>query len=339
MHALDRGFRGMIRLFDSLVLATTEVFLHATHRRIVKTYVRRHGRRPRIADPRRYSERMLWRKLVNHDPQYVVFSDKLATKEYCRRVCPELAVPPTLWIGTDADAIPEKILDGDVFVKANHGYAYNVEIRNGQVNRQELKEKTDRWLNSVHGRGDGQWAYSQVKPKLFVEQAIGAAAGDLLEFNVRAGNGTPILGSVIGHNKMDNAWMVYLDAAGNPTAGPKDADGAPGARLPEEVAITEPYKRAVEFTKRLSGGVDYARFDFMWNGSELYAGEITIYPAAGNNELANASVHAAIIAGWDLSTSHFLTARHSGLIGVYANSLRRTIRRRSATGKNGVRST
>ncbi len=339
MRALDPVFPGMIRLFDSLVLATTEVLLHATHRRIVKQYVRRHGRRPRIADPGRYSERMLWRKLVNHDPQYVVFSDKLATKEYCRRICPDLAVPPTLWIGTDADAIPDEVLAGDVFVKANHGYAYNFEIRNGQVNRPELKGKTDRWLNSVHGRGDGQWAYSQVKPKLFVEQAIGAAAGDLLEFSVRASNGTPILGSVIGHNKMANAWMVYLDVAGNPTAGPKDVNGAPGARLPEEMAITEPYNRAVEFTKRLSVGVDYARFDFMWNGSDLYAGEITIYPAAGNTELANASVHAAIIAGWDLSASHFLTACHSGLKRVYANSLRRTIQRRAATGENAVRST
>jgi len=320
----------MIRLFDSLVLVTTDVVLRATNRRLVKKYVRLNGRRPRIADPRRYAERMLWRKLINHDPQFVVFSDKLATKEYCRRICPELALPPTLWIGTDADAIPDELLAGDVFVKTNHGYAFNIEIRNGHVNRQEMKEKTDRWMKSVHGREDCQWAYSQVEPKLFVEQAIGAAAGDLLEINVRASNGTPILGSVIGHNKMSDMWIVYLDTAGNPTAGPNDVDSVPGKHPPDGIAISEPYQRAVEFTKRLSVGVDYARFDFMWNGSDLYAGEITVYPAAGINDIGNASVHAAIIAAWDLSVSHFLTSHHSGLKGVYANSLRRTIQRRAS---------
>lgn len=311
-------------------MVTTDAILYVKHYRLVAKYIRRNRRLPRIANPRRYTERMLWRKVVNHDPKFIVFSDKLATKEYCRKVCPDLASPRTLWVGTDANSIPDDVLSGDVFVKANHGYNFNIRIRNGHVDRQKLKETTDRWLNSVYGKVDGQWSYSQIEPKLFVEEAVGDAAGDLLEFNVRASNGMPILGSVIGHNKMPEKWIAYLDTAGNPTAGPSDEDGAPCSVPPKGIVIGEPYARAVAFARRLSVGVDYARFDFMWNGSDLYAGEITVYPAGGVMELTNTAVQAATMSGWDLSVSHFLMSHHTGLKGIYANCLRRMIRRQAS---------
>jgi hypothetical protein len=215
------------------MMALANAVLYTAHPRSVLRYRHRFGRLPSIANPRRYTERMLWRKIVDHDPQFVVFSDKLAAKDYCKRICPDLPIPNTLWIGDDADAIPDELLRGDVFVKANHGYDFNCCIRGGHVDRAALKETADRWLRSVHGVSTGEWAYSQIEPKLFVEDSVGDAEDDLIEFNVRAGNGRAIVGSVIGHNKKPNQWLAYLDLEGNPTAGTTDRDGAPPAPLPE----------------------------------------------------------------------------------------------------------
>jgi hypothetical protein len=266
---------------------------------------------------------MLWRKIVDHDPKFVVFSDKLATKRYCQRICPDLPVPRTLWIGGDADAIPEEVLRGDVFVKANHGYNFNYRVRGGRVDRAVLKETADRWLRSVHGESAGEWAYSRVEPRLFVEESIGDADGDLIELNVRASNGRPILGSAIGHNKTPRQWTVYLDLEGNPTAAATAGLGTPAPPVPDDLDLRRPYQLALRYTQQLSIGVDYARFDFMWNGTDLYGGEITVYPSAGNQDITEPTIHSAIMTGWDLKTSHFLTTPQTGFRRIYAEALRR----------------
>jgi len=41
-------------------------------------------------------------KIIDHNPQFVLFSDKLATKDFFKRPLPDLPVPRTLWIGRDA---------------------------------------------------------------------------------------------------------------------------------------------------------------------------------------------------------------------------------------------
>jgi hypothetical protein len=310
-------------LLDNLVMALGNAVLFALHPVSLWKYRHDMGRLPNIAHPTRYSERMLWRRLVDHDPQFVVFSDKLATKEYCRSRCPDLLLPETLWVGRDADAIPDELFHRDVVVKTNHGFNYNYPVRGGIVDRADLKQKTDAWLTSVHGVATHQWAYSMVEPKLFVEEAVGDPDQDLLDFSIRAGNGNAILGSVIGHNKRPNSWITYLDLDGNPTAGPDTKVGDKPNPLPEGIEIQPAYGWALRHARRLSAGVDYARFDFMWNGTNLYGGEITVYPAAGSHEITNPAVHAAIVNGWDLKCSHFLRTSHSGLVRMYAGALKR----------------
>lgn len=311
-------------MLEKLILAAANAVLYARHPRPVWRYCKQLRHLPNVANPARYAERMLWRKILDHNPQFVVFSDKLATKEYCRSVCPDLPLARTLWVGDDADAIPDELLAQQVFVKANHGFNFHMHVR-GKVDRVELKARADHWLRSSHGTFADQWAYSRVVPKLFVEEAVGDPEDDLLDFNIRASNGKAILGSVIGHNKTAEAWVRYLDLEGNPTAGPGDEDGAAAPVLPDGLDIRRPYRLALNYAEKLSRGVDYARFDFMWNGQDLYGGEITVYPSAGVHDITNTAVHRATMAGWDLEVSHFLRASHTGLCRLYAQALRRRL--------------
>jgi hypothetical protein len=310
----------------SVIFAAANAVFYAKKMGLVWRYSWKIGRLPNIANPQRYSERMLWRKIVDHNPQFVVFADKLATKEFLKAHCPDLPVPRTLWMGRDADAIPDELLRGEVFVKANHGCGFNHRVRGGPCDRRALRKKTQRWLRSGYGRKGGEWAYSRVEPKLFVEEAVGDVETGLIEINVRAGNGKAILGSVVGKCKTPDQWSVYLDPAGTSTLGMLDTDESPIKPLPAGLAVTEPYRRAVGFAEKLSVGVDYARFDFMWNGAELFGGEITVYPAAGLADPANASNNVATLTGWDLRQSHFLKAPHTGWMRIYADALGRRLR-------------
>ncbi len=308
---------------DNLLLGVANIVLCAKNPGFARRYWRDFGRLPNIANPQRYSERMLWRKLVDHNPQFVVFSDKLASKEFLQRRCPELPVPRTLWVGCSADEIPDELLNQNILVKANHGSGFNHHVRAGQCDRAVLRQKTERWLHSVYGVKGGEWGYSQVEAKLFVEAAVGDAEADLIEFNVRASNGRPILGSVIGKCKTPAQWVTYLDPEGHPTWAIDAPDGSPIKPLPAGLEVLEPYRRAVHFTKQLSVGVDYARFDFLWNGKDLFGGEITVYPAGGGADITNPSVNVMTLTGWDLLQSHFMKSRHGGWKQLYADALRR----------------
>jgi hypothetical protein len=272
---------------------------------------------------------MLWRKLVDHNPQFVVFSDKLATKDFIRGRCPDLPLPRTLWVGRDADAIPDELLRGEVYVKANHGCGFNYRVRGGQCDRAVLRRITRRWLAAVYGKKGGEWSYSAVEPKLFVEEAVGDVAAGLLEFHVRASNGQALLGSVMGQCKTPDQWYAYLDPEGVPTLGVGDPEGSPIVPSPRVLAVVEPYRRAVGYARQLSVGVDYARFDFLWNGQDLFGGEITVYPAGGMRDPANSVTRDVLLGGWDLLQSHFLKSPQAGWTRRYAEALKQELNRRA----------
>jgi len=197
---------------QSVLFAEANAALYAKSIRLVGRYWRKFGRLPNIAVPRRYSERMLWRKVVDHNPLFVCFSDKLAAKEYVRQRCPDLPIPRTLWIGGDADAIPEALLRGDVFVKASHGCNFNLRLRGGPCDRDDLRRRTRRWLRSCFGRKDGQWAYSGVTPRLFVEEAVGdveTAASSLTVTGASSNTGlVPVANIVFGGSASNRTVTV-----------------------------------------------------------------------------------------------------------------------------------
>jgi hypothetical protein len=310
---------------DKHIFAVANAVFTRKNKGLIQNYRQRHGRQPDIANPRRYTELMLWRMIVDRNPQFVVFSDKIACKEYVKRRCPDLLVPRTLWTGRDANAIPDEILRGDVYVKANHGCNYNQRIRGGHFDRAVLKQQTDGWLGSVYGQESGQWAYSRVEPRLFVEEAVGDVEEGMVEFNVRVGNGRAILGSMILGCKTPGQQVGYFDTDGRPTQGMTDPEGSPVVEMSVSPSVMEPYRGAVRFAEQLSVGVDYVRCDFMWNGKELFGGEITVYPAAGLHEPANTRVRTVTLNGWDLRQSHFLKSPQKGWARIYAGALKRQL--------------
>lgn len=317
--------------WDAFIFGAVNAWLYLKHPYlVVRTRNQNDGVWPNIACPQQYFERMLWRKLVDRSPQFVLFCDKLATKEFITRRCPELALPETLWVGEDAAAIPPEHLHGDVWVKANHGCAYNFSIRQGQFDRAKLLRESRRWMNSRYGRHNGQWGYAAVKRKLFVEAAVNDPQTELVEFNVRASNGKVILGSIMGRAKQPDQWFAYLDPAGNPSLAWDDADTSIPRRYDGPPEVLTAYLRAVEFTRRLSVGVDYGRFDFMWNGRELFGGEVTMYSAGGMTSPRNSAVHRATLAGWDLAQAEFFKIPQRGWRAIYARRLLRRLQMQPA---------
>ena len=74
--------------------------------RVRSDYIRMHGRAPAILRPRRYAEKMRWRKLFELDPTFVVLSNKLVSRDFIAARIGGGHAAPLLWAGIDPADIP-----------------------------------------------------------------------------------------------------------------------------------------------------------------------------------------------------------------------------------------
>ncbi len=296
----------------------------------VRRFRRIVGYFPNIARPVRYNEKMLWRKIFDHNPLFVTFSDKLATKAFIAGLCPKLRSAEVLWIGDDVATIPADVLERPIVIKASHGWAQNFFPKAGEAGRDIPARRINRWLGQVYGRRKLEWAYGLVERKLFAEELIVPDHGDeLVELAVHAFDGAPAFIEAIVGNNTPNRRKGYFrtDGARWSELERKRTDDARHRSLPEDFRLPPAYAEAFAHTRRLSSGVDYARFDFFVASDRLYAGEITVYPGSGTTRHADFLVYNAVVSEqWDLSKSWFLLSGHRGLWQLYAKALGRFLK-------------
>ncbi|RVD68459.1 MAG: hypothetical protein E5V62_13845 [Mesorhizobium sp.] len=87
-----------------LVLAAARLLLTLRHPALVFRFIRKLGHLPNPAAPRSHHELMLWRKIVDRDPLFVTLTDKLAAKDYIRRICLEM---PQAFMPARSPSIPQ----------------------------------------------------------------------------------------------------------------------------------------------------------------------------------------------------------------------------------------
>ena len=294
------------------------------HPLLALRFARATGRWPSVLFPRTYFDIVQWRKVVDHNPLFTVFSDKLATKDFVRAQCPDLAVPDTLWRGTRFDDLPRELLQGSVVVKANHGSGMNYFVRAGAYDERALAQLCRRWMRTHYGRSNAEWGYRGAQRAILVEALLTGEHGPPVEINIRAGNGRAWFGSLLIDAKRPTQAVVYLDVDGRVF----DVVRSPAA---SDMTYTAPpaYAEAIRYAEHMSRDVDYARFDFYWTGTTLYAGEITVYPASGY--VASDAVAERLHRHWDIRTSWFMTTPTTGWRRKYQQALARHCHRAHRT--------
>ena len=313
-----------MRFLECAPFGWLNLVLYARWFRLILRFKRLVGVFPNIALPQTYHEKMLWRKLFDHNPMFEVFSDKLQTKAYVQAVCPSLPVAATHWVADDATACLRMPFRAGTVLKASHGCKMNYFVRDSTLDFTRLIPLVSAWLHTTHGVKDHQWGYLHLKKKLFLEELIQAnSPAGLLDISIRCVDGRAVIGSVSADIDTENVKIAYFDEQGNRIL---EGDGPPIAgRLAMNFSLPPAYHEAVSCAIRLSKGVDYARYDFLFNGQQLYAGEITVYPAAGLCTGTQGVLERRINEVWSIKESWFLTTRHHGWRSMYANWLRRKL--------------
>lgn len=325
------------RVMDGAIFFLTNLRIYVRHWLIIEQFCRRVGYLPNAARPLRYAEKMLWRKLFDHNPLFVTFCDKLATREFVSQRCPELMMAEILWTGDDVRQLPARVQARPCVIKASHGSGYNVYRRRGDADGPPTPAQVrhiNGWLRKAYGQPMLEWAYRLARRKLFAEALIVPAGNDdLIDLAVHATDGTPLFIEAIVCNKTARQRKGYFRIDGRRWPEIEPVRRRPRKRLPLEPEFRLPpsFHAALKHAEILSAGVDYARFDFIAASGQLYGGEITVYPGSGlsrHKEFRNHDEYLA--AHWDLSKSWFFTARHRGWQEIYAGALDRFLHAGSA---------
>lgn len=289
--------------------------------RLVRKFRKNQRHLPNIASPRTLSEKYLWRKIVDRNPRFVTYSDKIAAKAFIQSRFPHVPTARMLWSGTDIADAPQELLASPCFLKANNASSTNLRLPDAALGREELLARTREWLQLQYWRAHGEWGYSAVRPALLIEEDVSdGGRRAITDFTVYVYSGRVTHIAVMTDHKTDDTRFTRFHPDGRRMVIGKTFN--PDAKqLPPEYELPLPASRLVETAREIAGDEDHLRVDFMWNGDDLYFSEITLYSYAGFIEYADRDLMGRMADSWDLRDSWLFSAPQTGWRARYASWL------------------
>lgn len=137
-------------------------------------YLRCHGRLPNLRSPRRFSEKVQYRKLYGDQPLFTRLADKLLVKEFVAEIAGSDLVVPTLWHGTTLPPLQERRWALPFVIKSNHGCGWNRFVRvQEDVDWKAIEGDCAKWIATDYKPYLGERWYNRIDRKLLVEPLIG----------------------------------------------------------------------------------------------------------------------------------------------------------------------
>ncbi len=243
---------------------------------------------------------------------------------------PAFSTPRVLWSGSDPDAIPDEVLQGDVVIKANHASGTNHFVTGGELDREEIVSKCRRWLDDDYSLRAEEWGYRNIPRRIFVEEIIGkdAALQELKFYTFGAHVGRLI--QIVDRFGAKTGCRYDPDEAGDLVSSGEKADVAESLY---DGGLPDSYPKALAAARQLGACFDHARVDLFTDGGAVWFNEITVYNMGGKLSYTGNLRDGHETKAWDLRRSAFFGSRHRGWRGFYAASLRRHLDRSAARGR------
>jgi hypothetical protein len=255
------------------------------------------GRWGNFRAPRLWSEKMAWRVLNDDRLLLQMASDKLASKEYIRRVISSLdaddscALPVTYWVGTDIRELRRLAgrLPARWVLKPNHTCGRVVLIDSDQepIDWQALQDVTKKWLlPDEEVTVMGHRAYRGARRLFFAEERLGSgedSPNDVRVFGFTKQHESPLIWEV--QESTGSHTPVFTNYRYTETFERKPRyhfrDGPLTHHTELDDAGTEVRAALLAIGRRAIQPFDHLRVDFYLDKRQLWFGELAVYPGAG----------------------------------------------------------
>lgn len=248
-----------------------------------------------------FCRKIKWRMLFDHNPHLIILQDKYKVRSYAESR--QVSTPKLLHVTDDPQTIPFDDLPDNYFIKANHGWRWNILcfksryylFGNGQdlvkndgtlinyevaskfeISQAKVVQHCHRWLQSKHR--SKQWAYQHIPPAIILESLLKPIDGNhLKDYRLYTFYGkvkAVSIGSALYRKTNKN---VFFDADWEPIPLTQYKDQLPTI-LPQKPESLSEMIRAAE---RLGENIDFVRVDLYDTTEGIMLGEMTVYPAGG----------------------------------------------------------
>lgn len=242
-----------------------------------KWYKKRTGRELNLENPKSFNEKIQWLKLYDNSPLKTKLADKYLVREWIKENLGEEYLIPLLGVYDSFDEIDFDKLPDKFVLKANHGCAWNIIVKDKQkFDKKKAKKKFDKWMKRNYALKAGfEMQYKDIPPKIVAEAFIQDSKGELNDYKVLCFNGEPKF-IWIDQGRFSNRTENIYDTEWNLQPFLLTYENSK-----EEVPPPKNLETMIEFARKLSKDFALVRVDFYNVDGKIYFGEMTFTSASG----------------------------------------------------------
>ncbi len=230
------------------------------------------GRLPDLSNPRRYTEKLQWQKLHDHNPEYHALVDKAEVKSRVAALIGEEYVIPTLGVWERAGDIDWDSLPGQFVLKCTHDSGSTLVCTDKSTfDREAACRRLDEACRRRYWLRDREWAYKGVRPRIIAEKYMGE---NIRDYKFFCFNGEPKL-MFVASDRASGAEETKFDFFDMDWNRLDIRNGHPNSAVPP--SRPEHFEQMRELAAVLSRGMMQVRIDFYEIDGQVYFGEYTFY--------------------------------------------------------------
>jgi len=242
-----------------------------------KWYKKRTGKTLNLDNPQNFNEKIQWLKLYDNSPLKTQLADKYLVRDWVKQQIGEEYLIPLLGVWDNFDEIDFDKLPDKFVLKANHGCAWNIIVKDkSKFDKKKAKKKFDKWMKRNYAYKAGlELQYKDIPPKIIAEQYVVDKNGELNDYKVLCFNGEPeFIWIDQGRyaNRTENIYDINWNLQPFLLTYENSKDPVPA---PENLS------KMIDFARKMSKEFYLVRVDFYDVDGKLYFGEMTFTSASG----------------------------------------------------------
>jgi TupA-like ATPgrasp len=269
-----------------LAASTADFPNRSAKARTVLTYFWRHGRRPDLASPKRFTELVQWRKLHVRDARMSAFADKVRVKRHVADVLGEGWVIPTLWSGRTMPAAFD--WQSPCVFKSRYGCNQILFLRKPPHDYDALRKHGDGWTSKRYGYWLDEWLYGEIPRGILLEPYIGEANVLPIDYKFYVFGGRVTHIQVHLDRGSRHRWILF----------DRDWRRVSSASADADPARPRSFNVMIDAAELLGRGFDFVRIDLYDIAVGPKFGEMTFYPGSGLDPFQPAALDTTLGGLW-----------------------------------------
>ena len=245
---------------------------------IKKIYKVMLNRKINLDEPKRYTEKLNWLKLNDHNSKYPKYVDKYEAKKIVADTIGHEHIIPTIGVydsfeEIDFDELPEKFV-----IKCTHdsgGVIVCSDKNNFDI--AAAKKKINKHMNKNFYYDSREWPYKSVKPRILVEEYMEDESGELQDYKFFVFEGkAKSLFIATNRNKKEETCFDFYDMEFNHLP---FTNGHPNSA--KKIEKPKNFDKMIEIAEKLGKDFLHVRIDLYNVNGKIYFGEYTLYHWGG----------------------------------------------------------